>query len=69
MGFSTEGVAEKDAGSRGIVSSANLLDCICDCNGHVVEGDSMKTGEVILRYRQAMAQFSRELVCGDDVVF
>ena len=60
---------EKDAGSRGVVSSANLLDCICDCDGHVVEGDSTKTGEVILRYRQTMAQFPRDLVCGDDVVF
>ena len=60
---------EKDAGSRGVVSSANLFDCICDCNGHVVEGDSTKTGDVILRYRQAMAQFHRELVCGNDIVF
>ena len=60
---------EKDAGSRGVVSSANLLDCICDCNGHAVEGDSTKTGDVILCYRQAVAQFPRELVCGDDIVF
>ena len=59
-----------DPGLPKEMSSAKLLDCICDgADGHVVEGDRNKTAECILRYRQNMAQFSRELCCGDDVVF
>ena len=62
-------ILEKDAGSAEVVSSAGLLDCICNNDGSLFEGDSQKTAGHILRHRQDMATVPLELCCGDEVVY
>jgi len=60
---------EKDAGDIEVVSSASLLDCICNPDGSLLVGDSRETAGFIVRHRQEMAEVPLELVCGDEVVF
>ena len=62
-------VLGKEAGSAEIVSSAGLLDCICNNDGSLFEGDSRKTARHILRHRQVMATVPVKLCCGDEVVY
>ena len=38
-----QGILRKEAGSAEAVSSAGLLDCICNSDGSLLEGDSQKT--------------------------
>ena len=59
----------KDPGSAEVVSSAGLLDCICNNDGSLLEGDSRKTAGRILQHRQDMATVPVELCCGDEVVY
>ena len=59
----------KDAGSAEVVSSAGLLDCLCNTDGSLLEGDNRKTAGLILRHRQDMATVPVELCCGDEVVY
>ena len=50
-------ILRKEAGSAEVVSSAGLLDCICNIDGSLLEGDSQKMSRLIYQHRQDMATF------------
>ena len=62
-------ILRKEAGSAEAVSSAGLLDCICNNDGSLLEGDPQKTALLILQHRQAMATIPARLCCGEEVVY
>ena len=62
-------VLGKYAGSAEVLSSADLLDCICNTDGSLLERDSRKIAGLVLRHRQDIATVPVELCCGDEAVY